>query len=63
MAERPTTLPERRAVKDALRTVGLSDRQVRALLTSGWKALVGESEAESDDLRDQLEALTRSLDA
>lgn len=59
MGERLPTLPERAAVKQALRRCGLSDRQVRALLVNGWKGLVGEAQAEADDLRDQLAELSR----
>lgn len=61
MADRLPTLPERRAIKAALRAAGLSDRQVRTLLTSGWAALVGEAKAEADALRDQLESLKSAL--
>ena len=56
-----STVPERRAVKTALRQAGLSARQVDALLRSGWSGLVGESEAESAELRDQLAALRQSF--
>ena len=61
MPERLPTLPARKSVKDALRASGLSDRQVRALLARGWSALVGESEAEADELRDALEQLREQL--
>ena len=54
-------LPARKDVKRALREAGLSNRQVKALLASGWKGLVSESEAEAAELRDQLEALRVSL--
>jgi hypothetical protein len=49
--------PPRKDVKAALRSIGLSNRQVRALLERGWRGLVDESQAEADDLRDELEAL------
>jgi hypothetical protein len=55
------TLPPRKEIKAALRAAGLSNRQVRALLTSGWRGLVSESEAENEELRDTLEALRGSL--
>lgn len=54
-------LPDRKIVKDALREAGLSSRQVDALLRRGWSALVGASEAESAELRDQLAALRQSF--
>ena len=57
MTERLANLPERRAIKQALRAAGLSDRQVRALLAHGWAGLVTETEAEAAELRDELEAL------
>jgi uncharacterized protein (DUF1697 family) len=55
------SLPERKDVKAALRAAGLSNRQVKALLASGWRGLVSESEAEAAELRDQIEALRGSL--
>jgi uncharacterized protein (DUF1697 family) len=55
------TLPERKTVKQALRAAGLSNRQVKALLASGWGGLVTEAEAEAAELRDTLEALRGSL--
>lgn len=54
-------VPERRAVKAALRAAGLSNRQVDALLRAGWKSLVGESEAENAELRDALAALQATV--
>jgi hypothetical protein len=47
-------LPERKAVKAALQSTGLSARQIDALLRGGWAALVGEAEAEVSELRDKL---------
>jgi len=61
MAERLPTLPERKAVKEALRSCGLTDRQVRALFTRGWSALVGESKAEAEELRERLDELSAGL--
>jgi hypothetical protein len=49
--------PDRKAAKAALRAAGFSNRQVKALLADGWRGLVDESQAEADDLRDELEAL------
>ena len=54
-------LPERKAVKDALRSLGLSNRQVDAVLRGGWRALVGESQAEAAELRDKLAELQAAL--
>jgi hypothetical protein len=53
--------PSRKDVKDALRAAGLSNRQIKALLSRGWRGLVSESQAEAEELRDQLEALRSSL--
>ena len=50
-------MPSRRDVKRVLRDLGLSHRQIDALLRDGWKSLVGESQAEAEELRDQLAAL------
>jgi 3-oxoacyl-(acyl-carrier-protein) synthase len=50
-------LPDRKVVKGALRQAGLSSRQVDALLRHGWSALVGETQAETIELREQLDAL------
>jgi hypothetical protein len=61
MAERLPNLPERKVVKAALRGCGLSDRQAKALLAN-WHLLVGESEAEVEELRDQLADLTALLE-
>lgn len=46
--------PDRKTVKAALRGAGLSSRQVDALLRGGWRALVGDVQAESDELRDRI---------
>lgn len=50
-------LPPRKEVKAALRELGLSARQVDAVLRHGWRGLVSESEAEAAELREQLESL------
>lgn len=55
------TLPERKTVRDALRAAGLSDRQVRALLRDGWRALTSASESEAAELREQLDELSKRL--
>lgn len=54
---RTDLLPDRKATKAALRGAGLSNRQIDALLRSGWSGLVGESAAEALELREQLDAL------
>ena len=59
MTDRP--IPARKAVKTALRELGLSNRQVDALLRNGWKGLVGETIAENEDLREALGALQQRL--
>jgi hypothetical protein len=48
---------ERRLIKAALREIGLSDRQVDGLLRDGWKALVGATHAEADELREAVALL------
>jgi hypothetical protein len=54
-------LPERKDVKRVLRDLGLSARQVDALLRGGWAALVGASQAETAELRDRLAELQAAL--
>lgn len=54
-------IPERKAIKTALRELGLSVRQSDALLRGGYKLLVGETKAENQDLRDQLETLAAKI--
>ena len=54
-------VPERRAVKAALRAAGLSNRQTDALLRAGWRGLVSESVAEAAELRDALAALQATV--
>ena len=56
-----TQVPERKAVKAALRAAGLSHRQVDSLLRDGWKSLVGEVQAEAQELKDKLAELMRNL--
>ena len=53
--------PDRRVVKDALRAVGLSRREVDALLSRGWRGLVDAREAELAELRDRLAELQGAL--
>jgi hypothetical protein len=54
-------LPSRKSAKEALRAAGFSNRQIKALLASGWRGVVTESEAEAAELQDTLEALRGSL--
>ena len=56
-------LPERKQVKQALRKLGLSNRQVDAVLRSGWKALVGASEAEAQELKERLAEMSARFGA
>ena len=53
---------ERKAVKDALRSAGMSVRAVDALLRGGWAAVVGPEAAETDVLRDRISQLESMLD-
>jgi hypothetical protein len=53
--------PDRRMAKEALRKIGFSSRQVDALFRSGWRALVGEKDAEIAELSDALEAMAERL--
>lgn len=59
MSDRP--IPERKSVKQALRDLGLTTRQVDALLRSGWRGLVGETQAERDELRERLVQLVSKV--
>jgi hypothetical protein len=52
---------DRRAAKHALRGAGFSSRQVDALLRGGWRALVGEKDAEIAELEDALAAMAERL--
>lgn len=54
-------IPERKSVKDALRNLGMSARQVDALIRNGWAALVGETIAENDELREAVAELTKRI--
>ena len=54
-------IPERKAVKLKLRSLGMSNRQVLAFLRGGWKSLVGETEAENAELNEQITKLMESL--
>lgn len=53
--------PTRKDIEAALRAAGLSHRQARKMLALSWPAVVGEAQAEADELRDRLEALSASL--
>ena len=54
-------VPDRKAAKEALRKIGFSSRQVDALFRSGWRALVGEKDAELHELQDAVEAMAARL--
>jgi hypothetical protein len=54
-------LPPRREVERALRAAGLSRRQAKRFISVGWPALVGEAQAEMDELRAQLDDLRSSM--
>lgn len=54
-------IPERKAVKSALRSLGMSARQVDALLRDGWKSLIGATEAENEELRETLAELKKKF--
>jgi hypothetical protein len=51
----------RKSITEALRGAGLTHRQVRALIESGWRGLVGAEQAEADELRERLEKLEEAL--
>jgi hypothetical protein len=55
------TLPDRKAVTEALRATGMSRRQIDALYKGGWRTLVGEVQAESDELKETLERLQEAI--
>lgn len=50
----PLDIPSRRDVERALREAGLSHRQARKLLGVAWRHVVGEAQAEADELRAEL---------
>ena len=53
--------PDRRAAREALRKAGFSSRQADAVLRNGWKALVGEREAEFAELQAAVDAMAERL--
>ena len=54
-------MPNIKEVEAALAGAGLSRRQRRALLKSGWSAVVGEEKAELDELRIALAELAGGI--
>jgi hypothetical protein len=59
MTDRP--IPERKHVKEKLRELGMTHRQIDGLLRAGWKNLVGETQAENEELHEQLKQLHETL--
>ena len=60
MSER--LFPPRKEIRAKLRELGMSHRQIDALIRPGWRDLIGESQAEIEEAqeakeREQLEAL------
>lgn len=53
------TGPTRRDLEKALRDAGLSHRQARKFVSAGWPAIVGDEQAELDEMRDLLGRLSR----
>jgi hypothetical protein len=54
-------LPDRRTIERALRAAGLSSRQAKRFVSAGWPALVGEAQAEVDELTAELAELREAL--
>ena len=54
-------IAERKVLKAALTQAGLSARQADALLRGGYKLLIGETEAENQELKERLEELITQL--
>ena len=54
-------ITERKVLKQALQEKGLSARQADALLRGGYKVLVGETEAENQELRERLAELWQKV--
>ena len=54
-------ITERKELKAALQEKGLSARQADALLRGGYKVLVGETEAENQELRERLAELWQKV--
>ncbi len=53
--------PSRRDVEAALREAGLSHRQARKFVAAGWPSLVGEAQAEAEEIRERIETLENLL--
>jgi hypothetical protein len=56
-----TDFPTRRDVERALRECGLSHRQARKFVSAGWPLVVGEQQAELDELKTLLADMASSL--
>jgi hypothetical protein len=50
-------MPDRPEIERLLRQAGLSHRQARKLLSVGWRGVVGEQQAEHDELKQKLAEL------
>ena len=61
MASEHRDIVERKSIKRALAELGMSNRQVDALLRDGYKALVGATKSENLELREQLEELRTTI--
>ena len=61
MEEKKKQLPDRKIVERALRDIGLSSRQAKKLLSSNWRLIVGEEEAQNDEALELLERLQEKL--
>ena len=59
--DRLPTLPERKALRDMLRTLGFSSRQSDAIVRACWREVVGIAETEAAELRERLEDLENAL--
>lgn len=55
-------IPPRKVAEKALRDAGYSHRVARKIVAVAWPHVVGEAQAEAEELRAELEDLTRALD-
>ena len=59
--QRHVTEVTRPDIEAVLRQAGLSHRQARKLLAIGWKGVVGERQAENDELKERIAQLEQTL--